>query len=96
MKTSVSSYSFSGYMRQSGANQLDVMVLAREMGFDAIEMTDLAAPDGMTQEEFASALREESERRALPIVNYTIGADLLNTPDLPAEIDRRSPTGAAR
>ena len=88
MKTCVSSYSFSSYMDQSGANQLDIMVIAKEMGFDAIEMTDLASPDGMTKEEFASVLREESERLSLPIVNYTIGADLLNVPDIPAEIDR--------
>lgn len=88
MKTSVSSYSFSSYMQSSGANQLDIMVIAKEMGFEAIEMTDLAAPDGMTQEEFASVLREESDRLSLPIINYTIGADLLNVPDIPAEIDR--------
>lgn len=88
MKTCVSSYSFYQYMRQSGANQLDLIVLAKEMGFDAIEMTDLNAPDGMTQQEFAVLLREEAERLSLPIVNYTIGADLLNTPDLDAEVER--------
>ena len=88
MKTCVSSYSFSQYMRQSGANQLDLIVLAKEMGFDAIEMTDLDAPDGMSKQEFASLLREESERLSLPIVNYTIGADLLNAPDPDAEVER--------
>ncbi len=88
MKTCVSSYSFSQYMQRSGANQLDLIVLAKEMGFDAIEMTDLDAPDGMTKQEFASLLREESERLSLPIVNYTIGADLLNAPDLDAEVER--------
>lgn len=88
MKTCVSSYSFSQYMHRSGANQLDLIVLAKEMGFDAIEMTDLNAPDGMTQQEFAALLREESERLSLPIVNYTIGADLLNAPDLDAEVER--------
>ena len=88
MKTCVSSYSFSEYMRRSGANQLDLMVLAKEMGFDAIEMTDLDAPDGMTKQEFASLLREESERLSLPIVNYTVGADLLNAPDLSEEVER--------
>ncbi|MBQ7542033.1 MAG: sugar phosphate isomerase/epimerase [Clostridia bacterium] len=88
MKTSVSSYSFSSYMRSSGANQLDIMVLAKEMGFDAIEMTDFDAPDSMTKEEFAQLLREESERLSLPIVNYTVGADLLNAPDLSQEVDR--------
>ena len=88
MKTCVSSYSFSQYMQRSGANQLDLIVLAKEMGFDAIEMTDLDAPDGMTKQEFASLLREESERLSLPIVNYTIGADLLNAPDPDAESER--------
>ncbi len=88
MKTCVSSYSFSQYMHRSGANQLDLIVLAKEMGFDAIEMTDLDAPDGMTKQKFAGLLREESERLSLPIVNYTIGADLLNAPDIDAEVER--------
>ena len=88
MKTCVSSYSFSRYCRQNDKTQLDLIALAKEMGFDAIEFTDLNAPEGMEVTDFAKRLREESERVGLPIVNYTIGADLLNAEDLSAEVER--------
>ena len=88
MKTCVSSYSFSAYRRQSGASQLDLIPLAKEMGFDAIEFTDLDVPDGMTREDFAKRLREKAASLSLPIANYTVGADLLNADDPAAEVDR--------
>ncbi|MCQ2471459.1 MAG: sugar phosphate isomerase/epimerase [Clostridia bacterium] len=88
MKTCVSSYSFSNYMRKTGANQKDIISIAAKMGFDAIEFTDLSAPEGMTEMEFAQILREESEKCGIPIVNYTIGADFLNCEDFDAEVKR--------
>ncbi|MCQ2479903.1 MAG: sugar phosphate isomerase/epimerase [Clostridia bacterium] len=88
MKTCVSSYSFSNYMRQTGATQKDIISIAAKMGFDAIEFTDLSAPDGMTEMEFAEILRAESEKCGIPIVNYTIGADFLNCEDFDAEVKR--------
>ena len=50
------------------------------MGFDGIEFIDLMPEDGMSVEEYAKRLRDESEKKNLPIVNYTIGAELLNRP----------------
>lgn len=88
MKTCVSSYSFSQYMNKSGKTQLDLISLAKSIGFDAIEFTDLSAPEGVSKEDYAKQLREESERVGLPIVNYTIGADLLTCEDPEAEIER--------
>ena len=41
MKIGVSSYSFSRYMKHTGANYLKICDLAREMGFDGIEFIDL-------------------------------------------------------
>ena len=41
MKTSVSSYSFSQYIREGKLTQLDCVAKAKEMGFDGIEFTDL-------------------------------------------------------
>lgn len=87
MKTCVSSYSFSAYMRQSGKTQLDLIEKAKEMGFDAIEFTDLCPPEGTTQLEYAAMLRERAECVGLPIANYTIGADLLGR-DTQAEVER--------
>lgn len=88
MKTCVSSYSFSNYMRKTGSTQKDIISTAAKMGFEAIEFTDLSVPEGMTEAQYASVLREESEKCSLPIVNYTIGADFLNCADFDAEVER--------
>ena len=87
MKTCVSTYSLSAYRRSSGASQIDLIALVKDMGFDAIEFTDLDVPDGVTREDYAKRLHDEAEKYSLPIANYTIGADLLNT-DPDAEIER--------
>ncbi len=88
MKTCVSSYSFASYTHQQQKTQRDLIALAKSMGFDAIEFTDLCSPDGMTDAQYAEVLREESEKHGLPIVNYTIGADFLNCGDVQREIAR--------
>ena len=88
MKTSVSSYSYSNYMRQSGKNQLDLVALAKEMGFEAIEFTDLCAPEGVSQADFARQIRAEADRVGIDISSYTIGADFLNAEDLDKEVER--------
>ena len=75
-------------MRKNGKNQKDIISLAADMGFEAIEFTDLSVPEGMTEADFACAIREESEKCGIPVVNYTIGADFLNCADIEAEIDR--------
>jgi len=88
MKTCVSSYSYSKYMNRSGKTQLDLLRLAKDMGFDAIEFTDLRAPDGVSEADYASRLREESERLAFPIANYTVGADFLGAESVESEAER--------
>ncbi len=88
MKTCVSSYSFSAFMRKTGATQLDLIKKAKEMGFDAIEYTDLQPHNEMTELEYATLLKQESEKVGLPIVNHTIGADFLNCENLEDEIQR--------
>jgi len=88
MKTCVSSYSFSKYVRESGASQLELISLAKKMGFDAIEFTELCPPEGTDVIDYAKQLREEAEKLSMPIANYTIGADFLNAEDLDAEIER--------
>lgn len=89
MKISVSSYSFSQYIRDGRLTQFSCIAKAKEMGFDAIEFTDLTPPEGVSEEDFARQIREECDRVGLPISNYTIGADLLNNTDGgKAEVDR--------
>lgn len=78
MKIGVSSYSFQQLIGSGKETQLSIMKIAKEMGFDGIEFTDLQAPEGKTEEEYAQMIREESERIGLPVISYTIGANLLN------------------
>lgn len=90
MQIGVSSYSFSRLVRSGDMRQIEVIAKAKEIGFDAIEFSAIAKPEGMALPEFAAELKAESSRVGLPIVNYTIGADFLNGSqgNLKAEIER--------
>ena len=80
MKICVSSYSFQPMLKSGEISQLGLIKKVKEMGFDGIEFTDLSPENGLSEREYAQMLREESERLNLPIVNYTIGAELINRP----------------
>ena len=73
MKIGVSSYSFGKYMQHTGADLFRVCELAKELGFDGIEFTELPEP----QLETAKKLREKCKELDLPIISYTVGADFL-------------------
>ena len=88
MKIGVSSYSFSKYMKASGCNYLDICDLAKEMGFDGIEFTDLmpevSGCDAMTA---AKQIREHCAEIGLEITAHTVGANFLKD-DPDAEVER--------
>ena len=88
MKIGVSSYSFSKYMKASGCNYLAICDLAKEMGFDGIEFTDLmpevSGCDAMTA---AKQIREHCEKIGLEIAAHTVGANFLKD-DPDAEVER--------
>ncbi len=86
MKTSVSSYSFQRLLNSGEYTQLGLIGLARSMGFDAIEFTDLM-PGKESVTDYAKRLREESEKKNLPVINYTIGADFLNCESIDKQIE---------
>ena len=88
MKIAASSYSFSQAFRDGRYNQMTCIAKAKEMGFDAVEFVGLTPQDGSSPMEYAKSLREECQRRSMPISNYTIGADFLNCADLDDEIQR--------
>ena len=77
MKTGVSSYSFQQLISSGKETQKSIIKIAKEMGFDGIEFTDLNTPEGMTEEQYAAEIREEAEKYSLPVISYTIGADML-------------------
>jgi len=80
MKISVSSYSFA----QLKKSPVEIIPLAKELGFAAIEYTDGAVPDRET----ALRVREECERAALPIIAYAIWADFLKAESPSDEVKR--------
>ena len=90
MRIGVSSYSFSRLVRSGAMKQIEIIAKAKEIGFDAIEFSTIAVPEGKTLPDFAKALRDEAARVGIDIVNYTIAADFLkgSNGDLQAEIAR--------
>lgn len=88
MKFSVSSYSFQRLLNSGKYTQLDLIRVAKDMGFDGIEFTDLEPTDGMSVSEYAVKLREAAEEAGIEIVNYTIGADFLGEKGWEAEAQR--------
>lgn len=90
MKSSISSYSFAHLMQTENETQLSVISKAKELGFDAIEFTDLTPPEGVTEAEYAKALKAEADRVGLEISGYSVAADLLSGcgGDLDKEVER--------
>ncbi len=76
MKIGVSSYSYAGYIRAGKMTQLDCVAKAKEMGFDGIEFTDLAADTLEEQLQLAEKIASEAKRLGIEIVAYTIAANL--------------------
>ena len=90
MKISVSSYSFSQYIRDGRMTQADCVSKAKEMGFDAIEFTDIDGAALEEQKENAAKIREEAEKVGIDINAYTIGACLFGDTEekMQAEVAR--------
>ena len=91
MRVSVSSYSFGQQVWAGKMTQLDIVSKVKEMGFDAVEFTDIdGAGDLALQKENARKIREEADRVGLEISNYTIGANLYQptAEEVDAEVER--------
>lgn len=92
MNIGVSSYSFAKHTRQTGCNYLELCDLAKELGFDGIEFTDLTAAEceklGVsTPLECAALIRKHCDEIGLAVAAYTVGADFLRE-DIEAEVAR--------
>ena len=85
MKIGVSSYSFSQCLRDGRLDHISVISKAKEMGFEAIEFTDM--PREETKENrhaLAAKIKEEAAKVGIELSAYVIGASLYN-PDLEAQ-----------
>ena len=60
---------------QKGASQLNCIGLAKEIGFDAIELVEVIPHDGSSKTEYAKRLREECASTGMDISNYTSISD---------------------
>lgn len=80
MKIGVSSYSFSRLVSSGAMTQIEVVSKTKEMGFEFIEFSGLANPEGVSKEDFAVQVREKCKEVGLEIRNFTIGANFLKGP----------------
>ena len=90
MKIGVSSYSYSRLVRSGALKQIDVIKAAKDAGFDVIEFSTIAVPEGRTLPDYAAELKAEADAVGIPIANYTIGADFVHgsNGDIDAEVER--------
>lgn len=86
MKYSVSSYSYAGLTNSGRKTEAELIPLAAEMGFDAIEFAEIHPVEGMEKADYAAFLKAEAEKTGIKIAAYCIGADFLRDPE--GEIER--------
>ncbi|NLZ55333.1 MAG: sugar phosphate isomerase/epimerase [Clostridiaceae bacterium] len=78
MKTAVTTYSFQRLLNSRQMTQEDCIVRAAEMGFDAIEFSDIIPPDGYDKKSYARKLAATCKEYNMPVCNICFGADFLN------------------
>jgi len=74
MKTSVTSYSFGGYIAEDRLGYLGLINKAKEMGFDGIEYTDGGY---MNEPESAKKIRERAAEQGIEVVALAVGANFI-------------------
>ncbi len=90
MKFAVSSYSLSALVSKGEATEMDLISIAKDLGFDGIEFAEIHTPDGVSKNEYAKELKAECERVGIDCVQYSVGADFIygSDGDLQKEIER--------
>lgn len=90
MKISVTTYSFQKLIDSGEITKADCIAKAKELGFEAIDITELFPTEEETASEQAVKLAEESRRAGIPVSSYTVKADFLtgSNGDLDQEVER--------
>lgn len=76
MKISVTSYSFQQYLNAGKIDHLGMIDKAHEIGLDGIEFIPLPGETFEERCNLAKKLRERADSLGMPIVSYTVGANL--------------------
>lgn len=76
-----STYSFNPLISSGKITQLESLVFAQKLRFDAIEIVDLLHDNQLSDRDYAQTLRDELDHLDFPITNFTFGADFLNGSD---------------
>jgi len=79
MQICVSSYSFQSLINNGEISQAEILEKAKELGFSAVEFTDLTPCENYTledQKESAKSIRARADELGLDIIAYTISANL--------------------
>lgn len=90
MKIGVSSYSYSQYLKSGKLTLISVIAKAAEMGFEAIEFTNLPEDTAENRKALAMQIKEEADRVGIDLSAYVCGGKLLcDTKELQqAEVER--------
>jgi len=75
MKIAVSSYSFQRLINSGDENQLSIIKLASELGFEGIEYITLMPHNGYSKKDYAKLLKDEADKYNLPITSYAVSAN---------------------
>lgn len=87
MKSAVSSYSFQKLINNGSENQISIIKKAKELGFEAIEFTELTPHDNSTKIDYAAMIKAECEKHGIAVACYSVGADMLGK-DINSEVER--------
>lgn len=77
MKTGVSSYSFSKLTQSGKMDLFGIIEKTAEMGFDAIEFSNLPVEDHKERLELAKKIKRRCADAGLELVNFAVPADML-------------------
>ncbi len=90
MKFSVSTYSLGSLKETEGVKEIDLIKIAKEIGFDGVEFAEIHPEKNQDKKEYAALLKAECEKVGITPVQYSIGADFIYgcDGDLEKEIDR--------
>ena len=88
MKFAVSTYSFSQLLLGGEMTQLDCIAKAKEMGFDGVELVEIANYANGDLKGYAKKLADEAKRCGIELSNFAFTADFAGDGNTEEEINR--------